>query len=248
MQSGEYVDNNAPYGFRLVDKALVVYEPEAAIVPHDVRKLPERPVYIIGDRPGSQQPASKPKPENPPGAPPRWWHTSLEMSGTVAIANTRNLPRHHSPFLNSSEIEVREDMFCASMTHALPIDRDTFDKVQLLPEKATGCLFGKSTTQKYLPSYEPHSRSECGSYFLRRQVSGTRKWGCSKHIQDQNCSSNYLQREERIYDAFIAMVNKLRFSEYDILGQASAPSGIRRAEAKAEKHGRKGESAGTLQI
>lgn len=32
MQSGEYVDSNAPYGFRLVDKALVVYEPEAAIV------------------------------------------------------------------------------------------------------------------------------------------------------------------------------------------------------------------------
>ena len=31
MQSGEYVDSNAPYGFRLVDKALVVYEPEAAI-------------------------------------------------------------------------------------------------------------------------------------------------------------------------------------------------------------------------
>ena len=32
MQSGEYVDSNAPYGFRLVDKALVIYEPEAAIV------------------------------------------------------------------------------------------------------------------------------------------------------------------------------------------------------------------------
>ena len=32
MQSGEYVDSNAPYGFRLVEKALVVYEPEAAIV------------------------------------------------------------------------------------------------------------------------------------------------------------------------------------------------------------------------
>ena len=32
MQSGEYVDSNAPYGFRLVDKALVVYEPEAVIV------------------------------------------------------------------------------------------------------------------------------------------------------------------------------------------------------------------------
>ena len=61
--------------------------------------------------------------------------------------------------------------------------------------------------------------SECGSYFRRRQVSGAVKWGCSKHIQDRTqCSSNYYS-EERIYDAFVAMVNKLRFSEYDIMGQ-----------------------------
>lgn len=32
MQNGEYVDSNAPYGFRLIDKELMVYEPEAEIV------------------------------------------------------------------------------------------------------------------------------------------------------------------------------------------------------------------------
>ena len=32
MQSGEYVDSNAPYGYRLVDKQLSVYEPEAQVV------------------------------------------------------------------------------------------------------------------------------------------------------------------------------------------------------------------------
>lgn len=32
MELGEYVDSNAPYGYRLVDKALAVYEPEAAVV------------------------------------------------------------------------------------------------------------------------------------------------------------------------------------------------------------------------
>ena len=32
MELGEYVDSNAPYGYRLVNKELVVYEPEAAIV------------------------------------------------------------------------------------------------------------------------------------------------------------------------------------------------------------------------
>ena len=32
MELGEYVDSNAPYGFRLVNKELEVYEPEAEIV------------------------------------------------------------------------------------------------------------------------------------------------------------------------------------------------------------------------
>lgn len=32
MELGEYVDSNAPYGYRLVDKMLTVYEPEAGIV------------------------------------------------------------------------------------------------------------------------------------------------------------------------------------------------------------------------
>ena len=32
MELGEYVDSNAPYGYRLVNKMLEIYEPEAAIV------------------------------------------------------------------------------------------------------------------------------------------------------------------------------------------------------------------------
>ena len=80
-------------------------------------------------------------------------------------------------------------------------------------------VFGKSTTQNIYPLTSRIQCSECGSYFRRRQVSGAVKWGCSKHIQDRTqCSSNYYS-EERIYDAFVAMVNKLRFSEYDIMGQ-----------------------------
>lgn len=109
-------------------------------------------------------------------------------------------------------------MFYATMTHAPLIDRDTFDKVQLLLKKRHD-VFGKTTTQNIYPLTSRIQCSECGSYFRRRQVSGTAKWGCSKHIQDRTqCDSNYYS-EERIYDAFIAMVNKLRFSEYDILGQ-----------------------------
>ena len=61
--------------------------------------------------------------------------------------------------------------------------------------------------------------SECGSFYRRRIVSGTVKWVCSLHKDDSTaCDSNYYS-EERIYDGFISMVNKLRFSEDNILGQ-----------------------------
>lgn len=50
-------------------------------------------------------------------------------------------------------------------------------------------------------------------------MSGTVKWVCSLHKDDSMaCDSNYYS-EERIYDGFISMVNKLRFSEDNILGQ-----------------------------
>ena len=216
MQSGEYVDSNAPYGFRLVDKALVVYEPEAAIV----RMMFEN--YLSG-----QSTSEIARDLNSRGIKTKtgkstWRSTKVayilgneRYCGDCKYQKTyRDTTVPFKQFRNRGQ----EDMFYASMTHAPLIDRDTFDKVQLLLKKRQD-VFGKSTTQNIYPLTSRIQCSECGSYFRRRQVSGAVKWGCSKHIQDRTqCSSNYYS-EERIYDAFVAMVNKLRFSEYDIMGQ-----------------------------
>ena len=216
MQSGEYVDSNAPYGFRLVNKALVVYEPEATIV----RMMFEN--YLSG-----QSTSEIARDLNSRGIKTKtgksvWRSTKVayilgneRYCGDCKYQKTyRDTTVPFKQFRNRGQ----EDMFYASMTHAPLIDRDTFDKVQLLLKKRQD-IFGKSTTQNIYPLTSRIQCSECGSYFRRRQVSGTVKWGCSKHIQDRTqCNSNYYS-EERIYDAFVAMVNKLRFSEYDILGQ-----------------------------
>lgn len=48
------------------------------------------------------------------------------------------------------------------------------------------------------------------------------KWVCATHSSDSKaCLSSYYS-EERIYDALVSMVNKLRFGEEDILGQVIA--------------------------
>ena len=186
MQSGEYVDSNAPYGFRLVDKALVVYEPEAAIV----RMMFEN--YLSG-----QSTSEIARDLNSRGIKTKtgkstWRSTKVayilgneRYCGDCKYQKTyRDTTVPFKQFRNRGQ----EDMFYASMTHAPLIDRDTFDKVQLLLKKRQD-VFGKSTTQNIYPLTSRIQCSECGSYFRRRQVSGTVKWGCSKHIQDRTSAA-----------------------------------------------------------
>ena len=63
------------------------------------------------------------------------------------------------------------------------------------------------------------SCSECDSYYRRRVVRGAIRWACANHVQNaDNCNSHYIG-EDRIYDGFIAVVNKLKYSDIDILDQ-----------------------------
>ena len=59
--------------------------------------------------------------------------------------------------------------------------------------------------------------TECGAFFIRKKTNGCVSWVCSNHgISKDNCPTHYI-REIRIYDAFVCMINKLRFSQEQIL-------------------------------
>ena len=216
MELGEYVDSNAPYGYRLVDKALAVYEPEAAVV-RDIFDLYLRGFSIseIGRELKSRNIPTKAGKES--------WHPyriayMLKNERYIGDSFYQKTYRETTVPFNQHINRGQEDRFYAKGTHPGIIDKDVFNAVQQLIQKRKE-TFSRTTTQNIYPLTSRIQCSECGSYFRRRQVSGTVKWGCSKHIQDRTqCNSNYYS-EERIYDAFVAMVNKLRFSEYDILGQ-----------------------------
>ena len=52
---------------------------------------------------------------------------------------------------------------------------------------------------------------------IRKKTNGCVSWVCSNHgISKDNCPTHYI-REMRIYDAFVCMMNKLRFSQEQIL-------------------------------
>lgn len=83
--------------------------------------------------------------------------------------------------------------------------------------------------------------SECGSVFRRKVRNGAIKWVCARHSADTHaCPSGYYS-EERIYDGFITMVNKLRFGEERILDQV-----IAKLETAAALYKRNNISAGKM--
>ena len=216
MELGEYVDSNAPYGYRLVDKMLTVYEPEAGIV-RNIFAL-----YLQGFS-TSEIARELNKLNIPTKARKEIWRPSrvayiLKNERYIGDSFYQKTYRETTVPFNQHPNRGQEDRFYAKGTHPGIVEKDVFDAAQILIEKRKD-VFAKATTQNIYPLTSRIQCSECGSFYRRRIVSGTVKWVCSLHKDDSTaCDSNYYS-EERIYDGFISMVNKLRFSEDNILGQ-----------------------------
>ncbi len=219
MEDGEYVDSNAPYGFRLVNKELSVYDPEAEIVRTIFR------LYLNGFSTTelARELNSRKIPTKTGKGTWRSAKVAYILSNERYIGDCRYQKTFRDTTVPFKQFTNRgqEDQFYAQGTHAPLIDRETFSKVQELLQKRKDA-FSKTTTQNIYPLTSRIQCSECGSYFRRRIVAGSIKWGCCRHISDKNaCRSSYYS-EERVYDGFIAMVNKLRFGSENILGQVIA--------------------------
>jgi len=216
MELGEYVASNVPYGYRLIDKMLAVYEPEAVIV-RNIFTL-----YLQGFS-TSEIARELKKLKIPTKCGKEIWrpsHVAYILRNERYIGDSfyqKTYGEKTVPFTRHIN-RGQEDRFYAKGTHPGIIDKDVFDAVQTLIEKRKD-VFSKAATQNIYPLTSRIQCSECGSIYRRRIVSGIVKWVCSRHKDDSTaCSSNYYS-EERIYDGFISMVNKLRFSEDNILGQ-----------------------------
>jgi len=219
MELGEYVDSNAPYGFRLVNKELEVYEPEAEIVRWIFHS------YLCG-----MSTAEIAKELTTRGVPTkngkeRWKSTKISymLSNERYIGDCYYQKTYRDttvPFKQSKN-RGEEDMFYATDTHKPLLDKETFDKVQALLQKRKK-QFSKATTLNIYPLTSRIRCNECGSFYRRKVKSGGIKWVCSKHEEDAKACDSYWYSEERIYDGILSMINKLRFGQENILGQVIA--------------------------
>lgn len=219
MELGEYVDSNAPYGYRLVNKKLAVYEPEAEIV----RQI--FTMYLNGM--STQEIAKELTLRGIPtkNGKEKWKSTKVSymLSNEKYIGDSQYQKTFRDttvPFKQSKN-RGEEDMYYATDTHTAIIDKETFEKVQALLSKRK-TQFGKATTLNIYPLTSHIRCTECGSFYRRKVKSGGIKWVCATHEEDAKKCDSFYYSEERIYDGILSMINKLRFGQEDILGQVIA--------------------------
>lgn len=216
MESGEYVDSNAPYGYRLRNKQLEIYEPEAEVV-RTIYQL-----YLNGWSTSeiARELTSKGVPTKLGNEIWKPFRVSYILSNERYIGDSlyQKTCRDTTVPFKQSVNRGQEDMYYATGTHPSIIDRETFENVQALLIKRKE-QFAKTEAQIKYPLTSRIRCSECGSFYHRKIRSGTVKWVCTRHEKDAKaCDSSYYS-EERIYDGFLSIVNKLRFCEEDIIGQ-----------------------------
>ncbi len=229
MEMGEYVDSNAPYGFRLVNKELEIYEPEAEIV---------RWIYDMYLQGWSTYELARHLTEQ--GVPTKlgkekWTSSKIKyiLTNERYIGDCRYQKTYRDTTVPFKQYKNRgqEDMFYAVATHAPLLNKDVFQMVQDLLTKRQQ-QFARSDEFNTYPLTSRIRCSECGSFYRRKIRGGGVKWVCALHNADSKaCQSSYYS-EDRIYDALAAMLNKLRFGEEDIIGQVIAKLESATAEYK----------------
>ena len=216
MGSGDYVDSNAPYGYRLVNKALEIYEPEAKIV-----------VWIYHSYLSGWSTSELAREMTKQGIPTKtgkekWTSSKIAyiLTNERYIGDCKYQKTYRDTTVPFKQFKNRgqEDMYYAEDTHAPIIDAHTFEKVQTLLHQRHK-QFGKTEVLNVYPLTSRIRCSECGSFYRRKIRNGAVKWVCSRHHDDTTaCDSSYYN-EERIYDCILTVINKLRFCEENILGQ-----------------------------
>ena len=186
---------NMTYGFHLENKQLVEYPPEADIVRWIFQ------AYLRG-----MSTAEIAKDLSDRGVPTKNGKEKWKSSKiSYMLSNERYIGdccyqktyRGTTVPFKQSKNRGEEDMYYATGTHAPIVEKDLFEKVQVLLKKRKE-QFTKATTQNIYPLSSRIRCSECGSFYRRKVRSGGVKWVCARHEEDfKACNSNYYSEERR---------------------------------------------------
>lgn len=130
METGTYVDSNAPYGYRLINKQLEEYQPEADIVRWIFKSyLNGMSTAEIAREISSNGVLTKCGKE-------KWKSSKIAymLSNERYVGDSKYQKTYRTATVPFTQYKNRgeEDMYYATETHIGLIDRETFEKVQTL--------------------------------------------------------------------------------------------------------------------
>lgn len=219
FRNGTYKLSYPPYGYDYVDGHIVVNKEQAEVVKRIFSQaLSGKGTQKIADGLNADGIAAK--------RGNHWTATTIrgilgneKYIGDVILQKTYT-DEHFNRHYNYGE----RDRYLIENHHEAIISREDFEAVEEVLNqrgKEKGVKKGSSKYQnRYLLSGKIKC-SECGSTFKRRiHGSGNGKyiaWCCSKHIHTVTACSMRFIREDAIYQAFVAMINKLIFGHKIVL-------------------------------
>lgn len=213
MESGDFIDGNAPYGYRMVDRVLIPKEDEAQIV----RDIFDQ--YLKGA--STHEIARNLNDAGIPGKFGSTWKVSTIryiLRNEKYIGDMLCQKTYHTNTLPFKQKRNRgeADQYYVEGSHEGIIDKNVFQKAQEIINSRKEKYLTDADSIQYPLTSKMHC-TECGAFFIRKKTNGCVSWVCSNHgISKDNCPTHYI-REIRIYDAFVCMINKLRFSQEQIL-------------------------------
>ena len=213
MESGDFIDDNAPYGYRMVDRVLIPKEDEAQIV----RDIFDQ--YLKGA--STHEIARNLNDAGIPGKFGSTWKVSTIryiLRNEKYIGDMLCQKTYHTNTLPFKQKRNRgeADQYYVEGSHEGIVDKNVFQKAQEIINSRKEKYLTDADSIQYPLTSKMHC-TECGAFFIRKKTNGCVSWVCSNHgISKDNCPTHYI-REIRIYDAFVCMINKLRFSQEQIL-------------------------------
>ena len=218
MESGEYINGCVPFGYRMKNKVMIPFEPEAEIVRSlfqgylNGASLTELCRYLEKQSIAPRNQGAK-------------WNVrvvSKMLSNEKYIGDSLYQKKYREttvPFTQHINYG-QEEQYYATGTHEEIVDKEIFASVQELLKKRRELYSRPEVAPAKYPFTHRIQCSECGTFYRRRIVNGSVVWGCNQHIEDRTSCDSHYYREDRIMDAFIGIINRLRFAEEGIIAES----------------------------
>ncbi|MEI3609917.1 recombinase family protein [Pseudogracilibacillus sp. SO10305] len=213
FKHGTYKLSYPPYGYDYIDEQIVVNEEQAPVI----RRIFNSVLKGIGTERIARQLNEEKIPTKRGG---NWTGTTIrgiikneKYTGDVLLQKTFT-DEHFNRKVNQGEL----DQYLIENHHEAIITHADFEAANQMIEYQASQKNVAVGSRKYINRYPFSGKiecAECGDTFKRRIHTSTHKkyiaWCCSTHIKNRDECSMLFIKEERIHQAFITMMNKLKF-------------------------------------